>query len=208
MLLNLFQVGGLGDREPRRRPRGSGHRRSLGRSPEPRAGRTHPPRLRPRISDRAFLKCGTMRTPGEKPRSTAGAERCGGRRIRRGDTSAPRCTRTAEGARETGRAKSARAGVVAPAAARHGEGAGGAGYCRCGGPLPQASARARGARRDHRPPRVSGQAQASPAGRRPNRWAQGASAPGHLAGQGKTSEGRSVRNGEGEAKCGQGACAV
>lgn len=55
---------------------------------------------------------------------------------------------------------------------------------------------------------LSGQAQASPVGRRPNRWAQGASAAGHLAGQGKTSEGRSVRNGEGEAKCGQGACAV
>lgn len=97
-----------------------------------------------------------MRTPGEKPRSAAGAERCGGRRIRRGDTSAPRCTRTAEGARETGRAKSTRAGEVALAAARQGEGAGGAGYCRCGGLLPQASARARGARRDRRPPRALG----------------------------------------------------
>lgn len=31
---------------------------------------------------------------------------------------------------------------------------------------------------------------------------------GHLAGRGKTGRGRSVRTGEGEAKCGQGACAV
>lgn len=104
----------------------------------------------------AFSSAEPCAPPGRSRGRRRGPERCGGRRIRRGDTSAPRCTRTAEGARETGRAKSTRAGEVALAAARQGEGAGGAGYCRCGGLLPQASARARGARRDRRPPRALG----------------------------------------------------
>lgn len=95
----------------------------------------------------------------------------------------------------------------------------GAGRGRCGVPrtlqLPHRLARRRRAPASGPPPRrrgagarALGRKTSQPLGAGARAEARRGRPQGHLAGRGKPSEGPSVRSGEGEAKCGQGACAV
>lgn len=174
----------------------------------------------------SFSSGGTTRAaPQRSVWPAAGAALRGGRRSRshgssRGHEAQERAPRPGVQPR-AGRA-AARGQPVGNAEARQARPAGSAGGRRPrqvrGPPDPPASAQARA------PPAGAGQRSASTAARgrctrpRPENVPtarrrsprRGPARPpqGHLAGRGKPSEGPSVRSGEGEAKCGQGACAV
>lgn len=220
-LPNWFPTPGLGDK--RTRYKITGTRASGGlcsgvsgaAGPEPPV----PRRLRPPTSHRVFLKWGNHpRGPAEK--RVAGG---GGRAPRRAAESEPRVfqgtrgagARSASGRRRAGsRWETRRPARPGPRGRREGAGRG-----RCGVPrtlqLPHRLARRRRAPASGPPPRrrgagarALGRKTSQPLGAGARAEARRGRPQGHLAGRGKPSEGPSVRSGEGEAKCGQGACAV
>lgn len=206
--------------EPVTRSRGLGPAEgsALG-SPAPLV-RSHPfPAASGRRRRRVFLKWGNHpRGPAEK--RVAGG---GGRAPRRAAESEPRVfqgtrgagARSASGRRRAGsRWETRRPARPGPRGRREGAGRG-----RCGVPrtlqLPHRLARRRRAPASGPPPRrrgagarALGRKTSQPLGAGARAEARRGRPQGHLAGRGKPSEGPSVRSGEGEAKCGQGACAV
>lgn len=165
-------------------------------SPARQSGVNSPfPTPTPQVADQSFLDWGRGGSAFQQGRSRPAVESRGTVSSRRG--------RSGDGA---GRAVYLGQWLDVPLAARRGSRGrwrGGAGRGRCGGPHPSFRVRSRTLANTGRLPRLPGMEHAPSAGRYPNRPAEG-----NPARRGKPSEGWSVRSGEGEAKCGQRACAV